>query len=136
MTQRGRRLVIGILCGLAAVTAAHAEEEGSPTLSPGAALVAQCTSPDDRVEADCLSYIGGFLAGWQATIETAREADAPADRLPVYCLPDGGTLGQVRDAVVKGMSAMPDRGGDQGGHLLVIAILRKAYPCAAGEAPR
>jgi hypothetical protein len=55
----------------------------------------------------------------------------PGARLPTYCLPDGGTLGQVRDSIVKGISEMPPEVRDGPGHLLVMAILRKAYPCAA-----
>jgi hypothetical protein len=118
---------------MTAAAPAYAEEE---TDDVGNILHMTCTSPDEQVETGCLQSLGGFLAGWTAAVEQiASKTNVPARSLLGFCLTDGASLGDVRDALVKGLEAMPDNGRNENGNLAMIAILSKAYPCDSPETP-
>ncbi len=134
MTIRSTTAHLAILAGCMALAApAHAEEESDEV---GNIIHMECTSPDTQVETGCLLHLSGFLAGWHTAVrEIAAKANVPPERLAGHCIPDRASLGDIRDALVKGLEAMPDNGRKEDGNLATMTILAKAFPCSNPATP-
>jgi hypothetical protein len=113
------------LCGSFAfpVTAVSAAK-----FDTGNELYATCTGTVDN-EIQCLAFLEGYHTGVTvAALELGRLASIPAERLQLYCMPQGVTLGQSKDVVVNFL-----RDHAQVRHLpanaLVLNALELAFPC-------
>jgi hypothetical protein len=73
----------------------------------------------------CFSYIQGAIdaARTQAALDAAKQP---------FCIPDGVTLGQLRDMVVQELRADPSE-RHLGADLFVLTPMVKSFPCAANR---
>jgi hypothetical protein len=115
---------LGLIAAMSALllpTPGAAEDSG-PFLS-GDTLFERCTRGDETGDDFCIGYVAGSV---DMLISLQRQGPPGAKQA---CMPQGVTLGQVRDVVIKYLSDEPQfRKLDAAA--LVITALEQAFPCS------
>ena len=115
--RSGWRLALGmVLC----VVGAAVPTRGFASFQNGNTLWADCNGKADDW------FIKGYCAGYISSISDALDGNA----IDGYraCLPNGVTIGQVQDVVVKWLRAHPEKRHFQAAGLVAQA-LEDAFPC-------
>ena len=112
-----------LVCSVALLTVATpAKAEVFESTQTGNGLLGLCRSSDNSREMlACYSYLKGTLDGWLTSENTFRNG-------PSFCIPEGVTLIQLRDILVRWLDENPERRHEEGSALIVNAIVR-SFPC-------
>jgi hypothetical protein len=86
--------------------------------------VERCASEDDTHRAACHHYLDGLTDGLVLGMGLGRFGG----KTQVYCLPEGVTLGQMREAVVNFLDQHP-RQTHRPFSIIATHALRKSFPC-------
>ena len=84
----------------------------------------RCASEDDNHRVACLNYLDGLTDGLLLGMGLGRFGG----ETQVYCLPEGVTLGQMREAVVNFLDQHP-RQTHRPFSVIATHALRKTFPC-------
>lgn len=90
-------------------------------LNTGNGLLETCSATDYQRDAACFAYIRGITDGFSGAMALAEQPQR-------FCLPDGWTLEQSRDVVLKWLRANPAQ-RHYSAAVLVVVALNKAAPC-------
>ena len=84
----------------------------------------RCASEDDTHRAACLNFLDGLTDGLVLGMGLGKFGDETR----VYCLPEGVSLAQMRQAVINFLDRLP-RQSHRPFSVIATHALRKTFPC-------
>ena len=104
----------------AAIGHAGTAEDGGRFLN-GSKLLGWCESDSLHDQGACSGYVAGL-----SDITSTYEGSGLLD--PLYCHPEGVTVGQLKKVVIKGLNERPEILHEGAAGLVAVAFM-KAFPC-------
>lgn len=109
--------------------------QDSTSLSNGNGLYATCKSEEVNERLRCLAYLDGYIKGSQGTtfeyalkVGISNKSELTKSGIMPFCLPEGVTMGQIRDVVTRSLESNPEQRHEMASWL-VMKALQKGFPC-------
>jgi hypothetical protein len=116
------------LAALLALSVNATAAETVPDINTGNGFLALCESQSECERGMCLDYVTELSIGYDIGMIFGNQILHDGAGQPLYCTPEGVTLGQKVDVVVAYLEENPSRRHERTSALALTAF-KKAWPC-------